>query len=68
MSLITFEEIKRTCLNDYKEICEGMDTELPIPDEFESASNIKELVNILDNMGFNNKEAYDFIFDCIIKE
>jgi len=73
MSLITFEEIKRACLNDYIKYCEVLDCEvldieLPILDEFESASNIEELVNILDNMGFNNEEAYDFIFNCIIKE
>ena len=35
--------------------------------ELDEASNIDELVNILDGLGFNGDEAYNFIFDAILK-
>ena len=64
--LITFEQLKQACINEYKnysfdELDEVEDSEL------DEATDIEELVNILDGLGFNGDEAYDFIFSVILK-
>lgn len=64
--LITFEQLKQACINEYKnysfdELDEVEDSEL------DEATDIEELVNILDGLGFNGDEAYDFIFSAILK-
>ena len=35
--------------------------------EFLGVNNIDELVNRLDGLGWNGSEAYDFIFDAILR-
>ncbi len=62
--LITFEQIKQACIENYEENVpkEGDDNY-----ELSEVNNISELVNALDGLGFNNTEAYDFIFDSILK-
>ena len=64
--LITFKHLKQACINEYKnysfdELDEVEDSEL------DEATDIEELVNILDGLGFNGDEAYDFIFSAILK-
>ena len=70
--LITFEQIKQACINGYNEYSENFtdDSEMyddEISNEIDQATNIDELVSILDGMGVSGNEAYDFIFDSILK-
>jgi hypothetical protein len=65
--LITFEQLKQACINEYKEY--SFDEEDEVEDsELDEATDIEELVNILDGLGFNGNEAYDFIFNSIMKQ
>ena len=64
--LITFEQLKQACINEYKKY--SFDEEDETEDsELDEATNIEELVTILDGLGFNGDEAYDFIFSAILK-
>ena len=70
--LITFEQLRQACLESYNEFSNSFtdDGEMyddEIQDEINRASDMDELVNILDGLGFNGNEAYDFIFDSILK-
>ena len=67
--LITFEQLKQACIENYNEyISDVTDGNQSLDDsELDEASNIDELVNILDGLGFNGDEAYNFIFDAILK-
>ena len=70
--LITFEQVKQACINEYSKYSEnftdsGEMYDDEILNEINSATNIDELVNILDGMGFGGNGAYDFIFDSILK-
>jgi hypothetical protein len=73
--LITFEQLKQAVFTLYKEYSGGdvnaedsfFGDNIDIKNEIQSANNVSELVNILDGMGFNGNEAYDFIFDSILK-
>jgi hypothetical protein len=60
--LITFEQIKQAVVHEY-----GFDDDFAI-EQFVEATNIDELVGVLDMLGYNDKEAYNFIFDAIIKQ
>ena len=65
--LITFEQLKQACINEYKEY--SFDEEDEVEDsELDEATDIEELVNILDGLGFNGNEAYNFIFNSIMKQ
>jgi hypothetical protein len=65
--LITFEQLKQACINEYKEY--SFDEEDEVEDsELDEATNIDELVSILDNLGWDNEEAYNFIFNSIMKQ
>jgi hypothetical protein len=73
--LITFEQLKQAVFTLYKEYS-GRDVDAEdsffgdntdIKNEIQSANNVSELINVLDGMGFNGNEAYDFIFDSILK-
>ena len=73
MKSLTFQEIKENVINNYKEYLEsGCDDPLEIEEDeyldILEAKNINELINILDEMGFNGNEAYDFIFESIITD
>ena len=57
--VISFGQLKQAVIESYAEF--GITGE-----ELNEATNIDELVNILDELGFNGKEAYDFIFDSIL--
>ena len=73
--LITFEQLKQAVFTLYKEYSGGnVDAEdsffgdnTDTENEIQSANDITELVSILDGLGFNGYEAYDFIFDSILK-
>jgi hypothetical protein len=60
--LITFEQIKKAVIHEYGFI------DKDDAKEFKEATNIDELVSILDNLGWDNEEAYNFIFNSIMKQ
>ena len=63
--LITFNQIKLACAKKYSDISGGEDNENQ--EDILSAVDMNELLSILDSLGFNGDEAYEFIFDSIIK-
>lgn len=70
--LITFEQLKQACIKSYNEYSSRFTDDGDIYDdeilnELNDASDIVELVRILDGLGFNGDEAYDFIFNSILK-
>jgi hypothetical protein len=70
--LITFEQLKQACIESYNEYSNSFTDDGEIYDdeilsELNKASDMDELVNMLDGLGFNGNEAYDFIFDSILK-
>ena len=72
--LITFEEIKQAVENEYITIemeAMGGEEEDYIGDikrDFDECTSIDDLVRVLDGLGFNGDEAYDYIFDSILKK
>ncbi len=70
--LIRFGQLKQACIESYNRYASDFTDDGEIYDdevlnELNQAKNVDELVNILDGLGFNGKEAYDFIFDSILK-
>jgi hypothetical protein len=68
--LITFEQLKQACIENYNEYNFSDDGEIfddEIANELNQATNVDELVNILDGMGFNGNGAYDFMLGSILK-
>lgn len=66
--LITFEQVKQAVESSYSEFLKDVDDDNE--DEggyFDEVTNISELIDILDGLGFNGDEAYEFIFDSILK-
>jgi len=66
--LITFEQVKQAVESSYSEFLKDIDNDNE--DEggpFDEATDMNELIDILDGLGFNGDEAYDFIFDSILK-
>ena len=66
--LITFEQVKQAVESFYSEFLKDIDDDNE--DEggyFDEATDVNELVDILDGLGFNGDEAYEFIFDSILK-
>lgn len=63
--LITFNQIKLACAKNYSDLSGGEDNENQ--EDILDAADINELLSILDSLGFNGDEAYEFIFDSIIK-
>jgi len=62
--LITFDQVKQAVSTLYKDYSGG---EIDSENDIQSTNDIDELVNVLDSLGFNETEAYDFIFDAILK-
>ena len=58
--IISFEQLKQAVIENY-EVKYGITGE-----ELNKAKSPNELVNILDGLAFNGKEAYDFIFESIL--
>jgi hypothetical protein len=68
--LITFEQIKQACVEKSKEYTQfdfGEKASRSASKEIMRAKNMKQLINVLDGMGFNGEEAYEFVFDAIVK-
>lgn len=66
--LITFKQIKQACIENYEDLISGFEEDDQQElSELSKVNNISELVNALDELGFNDTEAYDFIFDSILK-
>ena len=82
LGIISLEQVKQVVAKEYAMLklgTLGFETEEEIYNdkeasevfeetlgEFDGVRKIDDLVNILDGMGFNGKEAYDFIFDSIL--
>jgi len=62
-SRITFTQLKRIVAEGYRECAEGADEDKLIF----SCKNMDELIDALDNMGFNGNMAYEFIIDSLVK-
>ena len=66
--LITFEQLKQVIESSYAEFLKDVDDDNEGEGGyFDEATDINELVDILDGLGFNGDEAYEFIFDSILK-
>ena len=66
--LITFKQIKQACIENYEDSISGFEEyDSQELSELSEVNNISELVDALDGLGFNGTEAYDFIFDSILK-
>jgi hypothetical protein len=66
--LITFEQLKQAIESSYAEFLKDVDDDNEGEGGyFDEATDINELVDILDGLGFNGDEAYEFIFDSILK-
>lgn len=66
--LITFEQLKQAIESSYAEFLKDVeDDNEGEGGYFDDATDINELVDILDGLGFNGDEAYEFIFDSILK-
>lgn len=66
---LTFEQILYLVESEYNDYRDGMNDDGEGDEggsEFEGVTDIEELVNVLDGLGFNGDEAYDFIFTSII--
>lgn len=62
--MITFNQLKQACSDNYKEYLE--EEYQDEPNEIDEATNINELICILDGLGFNKNDATTFIFDSIL--
>jgi hypothetical protein len=66
--LITFEQLKQAIESSYAEFLKDVeDDNEGEGGYFDEATDINELVDILDGLGFNGDEAYEFLFDSILK-
>lgn len=66
--LITFEQLKQAIESSYAEFLKDVDDDNEGEGGyFDETTDINELVDILDGLGFNGDEAYEFIFDSILK-
>ena len=67
--LITFEQLKQAIESFYAEFSGDEDNDNENEGGyFDEATDVNELVYILDELGFNGDEAYEFIFDSILKK
>jgi len=65
MKKLTFQQIREATKNQYLVIPIIMD----IAKEFDACENIEQLLNLLDELGFNrNYEGYEFILEAIMEE
>jgi len=65
MKKLTFQQIREATKNQYLVI----PTVVDIAKEFDACENIEQLLNLLDELGFNrNYEGYDFILSAIMEE
>jgi len=84
LGIINLEQVKQVVAKEYamfKLKALGFETEEEIYNdeeasevfeetlgEFDRVRGIDDIVNILDELGFNGKEAYDFIFKSILTD
>lgn len=60
--LITFEQLKQACFNEY-----GFEDDEEIIELFENASNVDELLGVLDDLGYDCNEEIGFVLRAILK-
>jgi len=68
--LVTFEQVKQACIEEYKKYIQSDFSEKASKSaskEIMRAQNMNQLIDVLDGMGFNGEEAYEFVFGAIIK-
>ena len=72
----TFTQVKELVRDNYQEVfseaAEGDQEQIDEVDtsckEIMDANDFNELTGVLDGMGFNGVDAYDFILSCITKK
>ena len=68
MNKLSFEQVRQLVYNYYREgIPEEWKEESENGIEIMDAGSIDELVEILDGLGFNGYEAFEFILESIIE-
>jgi predicted transcriptional regulator len=68
VGLITFEQLKQACIDEYlQHIPDGSNEDEAVMEGFDEVTNMEELIELLDGMGYNGYEAFEFIFDAILK-
>lgn len=60
--LITFDQLKQSVFQEY-----GFEDDEDVIEAFKEVSNLDGLVMLLDDLGYNDEEAYEFIIKAILK-
>lgn len=60
--LITFDQLKQSVFQEY-----GFEDDEDVIEAFEEVNNLDGLVMLLDDLGYNDEEAYEFIIKAILK-
>ena len=60
--LITFDQLKQSVFQEY-----GFEDDEDVIEAFEEVNNLDGLVMLLDDLGYNDEEAYEFIIKSILK-
>jgi hypothetical protein len=60
--LITFDQLKQSVFQEY-----GFEDDEDVIESFKEVNNLGDLVMLLDDLGYNDEEAYEFIIKAILK-
>jgi len=60
--LITFDQLKQSVFQEY-----GFEDDEDVIESFKEVNNLDDLVMLLDDLGYNDEEAYEFIIKAILK-
>jgi hypothetical protein len=60
--LITFDQLKQAVFQEY-----GFEDDEDVIESFKEVNDLGDLVMLLDDLGYNDEEAYEFIIKAILK-
>jgi len=60
--LITFDQLKQSVFQEY-----GFEDDEDVIESFKEVNDLGDLVMLLDDLGYNDEEAYEFIIKAILK-
>jgi len=60
--LITFDQLKQAVFQEY-----GFEDDEDVIESFKEVKDLGDLVMLLDDLGYNDEEAYEFIIKAILK-
>jgi hypothetical protein len=60
--LITFDQLKQAVFQEY-----GFEDDEDVIESFKEVNDLDNLVMLLDDLGYNDEEAYEFIIKAILK-